>query len=227
MGYIKLQNRQLHVGMQQPALSVIYLIDSPEHPLGIKLPTEPASTVVLLPVATWGDALTPWPADAPYREEPAFGGHAQETLDELLNTVIPAVEDELAAASGVRPTRRAICGYSLGGLFSLYAFTHSDAFDACGCLSGSVWYEGWIEYLRTLDLQLAGRYAYFSLGTKEKHGGQPLMRTVQKRMTECVELLREHGCKVDFALGPGTHLQHIPTRIAAGLAALDDALQAP
>ncbi len=224
MGYIDIQGRRVLTGTQRPAQSVIYLIDSPEHPLGVELPTELASTVVLLPVAAWADALTPWPADALFHEDKDFGGRASDTLDELLNCVIPRVEEELAAASGTRPTRRAICGYSLGGLFSLYAFTHSDAFDACGCLSGSVWYEGWVDHLRALDLDLSGRFAYFSLGTKEKHGGQPIMRSVQKRMTECVELLRERGCNVDFVLGPGTHLERIPERVSAGLTALDAVL---
>ena len=52
----------------------------------------------------------------------------------------------------------------------------------------------------------------------------PLMRTVQKRMEECVELLRRRGCSVDFVLGPGNHLQHIPERYEVGLRALDKAL---
>ena len=225
MGYIDVDGCSLHPGTQAVAPAVIYAIDSPDHPTDVEALTAGLNAwVVTVPVAHWNDALTPWPAPALYREEPDFGGHAAETLDELLTQVVPAVEARIATETGHAPTTCAICGYSLGGLFSLYAFTHCDAFAACACLSGSVWYEGWVEHLAAQEGDLAGRYAYFSLGTKEKRGGQPLMRTVQKCMEECVELLRRRGCSVDFVLGPGNHLQHIPERYEVGLRALDKAL---
>lgn len=212
-------------GLRTDKPAVIYVIDSPEHPSDISsFEAGLKAWVVTVPVANWNDALTPWTAPALYREEPDFGGHAAETLDELLTQAIPALEERIAAETGTAPESRAICGYSLGGLFSLYAFTHSSAFAACGCLSGSVWFEGWVHHLEGQSGDLSNRYAYFSLGTKEKRGGQPLMRTVQKRMEECVELLRRRGCSVDYVLGPGNHLQHIPERYEAGLRALDTAL---
>lgn len=225
VGYIDLARFTVLSGSRHEATSVIYVIDSPEHPSDVAIYADGLkSWVVTVPVACWNAALTPWPAAALYREEPDFEGHAAETLEDLLAHVIPAAEAQIATETGLAPSERAICGYSLGGLFSLYAFTHCDAFTACGCLSGSVWYEGWVEHLQGMDGDLTGRYAYFSLGTKEKRGGQPLMRTVQKRMEECVELLRRRGCRVDYVLGPGNHLQHIPERYEAGLRALDAAL---
>ena len=225
MGHIDAANCVIVPGAADVAPAVIYAIDSPEHPTDVGAFAAGLNAwVVSVPVAHWNDALTPWPAPALYREEPDFGGHAAETLDELLMRVVPAAEERIVAEAGHTPEVRAICGYSLGGLFSLYAFTHCDAFAACACLSGSVWYEGWVEHLAAQEGDLAGRYAYFSLGTKEKRGGQPLMRTVQKRMEECVELLRHCGCTVDFVLGPGNHLQHIPERYEVGLRALDKAL---
>ena len=45
-------------------------------------------------------------------------------------------------------------------------------------------------------------------------------------MEACSGILREHGAKVDFHLGPGNHLQHIPERLGAGLDALDVFLSA-
>jgi predicted alpha/beta superfamily hydrolase len=124
-------------------------------------------------------------------------------------------------ARGLEPNARAICGYSLGGLFALYALTHASAFTACACLSGSVWYEGWVEHLRELDLDLSGRFAYLSLGTKERRAARPLLKTVQDRMEACAEILRERGAEVEYRMGPGNHLQHIPERYAAGITALD------
>lgn len=199
----------------------IFVIDSPEHPFDADtLGKNRRSTVVSIPVDQWGDALTPWPAKAIYRGEPDYGGEAAQTLSALLDEVIPALE----AAHGLSPSAHAICGYSLGGLFALYALTHSDAFAACACLSGSVWYEGWVEHVRALPPNLAGRFAYLSLGTKERRAARPILKTVQDCMEACTQILQEHGCQVEYRTGPGNHLQHIPERLYAGLTALDEFL---
>lgn len=221
MGYIDNTSCTVHVGSRGTSSPIIYLVDSPEHPFDVSSLAHGRSyTLVTIPVSTWGDALTPWSAAGLYREEPDFGGHAATTLSELLEKTIPSLEETW----GLSPSARAICGYSLGGLFSLYAFTHCDAFVACGCLSGSVWYEGWVDYLRERELDVAGRFAFLSVGTKEKRGGNPLMRTVQRCMEACTGILREHGCEVQYVTGPGNHLQFISERFDAGLSALDDFL---
>ncbi|MBR3234971.1 MAG: hypothetical protein IKG11_05085 [Atopobiaceae bacterium] len=102
--------------------------------------------------------------------------------------------------------------------------THTSSFVSCACLSGSVWYEGWIEHLRELNLSLDGRYAYLSLGTKERRAARPILKTVQDRMEACADILREAGAAVDYRTSPGNHLQHIPERLDAGLTALDSHL---
>lgn len=221
MGYVELDAVHTYVGTGGAHAPIIYLIDSPDHPFDVApLAQGRTCTIVTVPVASWNEALTPWPAAGLYREEPDFGGKAASTLDELLRIAIPAIEQQ----AGLSPTHRALGGYSLGGLFSLYAFTHCEAFAACACLSGSVWYEGWVDHLHELDLALDGRFAYLSLGTKEKRGARPIMRTVQDNMGACAEILRSRGCDVRFELGPGNHLQHIPERYDAGLTALDEFL---
>ena len=221
MGNVDTAAYTVYLGTGSPAAPVIYVIDAPEHPFDTApLARKRTCTVATIPVSAWADALTPWPAPGLYRDEPDFGGHAAQTLTTLLDEAIPAIETD----EGLSPTSRALCGYSLGGLFALYALTHSSAFAACGCLSGSVWFEGWVEHLRALPLDLSGRFAYLSLGTKERRGPRPLLKTVQERMEACADILRERGCAVDYRTGPGNHLQHIPERVDAGLTALDDFL---
>lgn len=218
---IDIATSTLSKGSDGPGGPVIYVIDSPEHPFDITgLATGRNATIVTIPVGNWNDALTPWPAAGLYREEPDFGGHAADTLDELCGLVIPAVEQR----EGLSPTSRAICGYSLGGLFALYALTHSGTFATCACLSGSVWYEGWTEHLRKLSPNLAGRFAYLSVGTKERKAARPILKTVQDRMEECVDILQECGCTVQYRTGPGNHMQHVAERFDAGLTALDEFL---
>ncbi len=223
MGYIDVSASMAYPGTGGGSSPAIYVIDSPEHPFDVtSFARDHASTIVTVPVRQWNDALTPWPAAGLYRGEPDFGGQAAATLAELTLEALPAIE----RAAGLSPTARAICGYSLGGLFSLYALTHAEAFVACGCLSGSVWYESWVEHLRARAADLTGRYVYLSLGTKERRAARPLLKTVQDCMEACSVILGEHGAQVDFRLGPGNHLQHIPERLGAGLDALDAFLSA-
>lgn len=197
---------------------VIYVIDMPKH--SFELPTATrglSSNVVMVPVRRWNDALTPWPAAGLYRGEQDFGGNAPATLRELVEQAIPAIE----ADAGLAPSARAICGYSLGGLFALYAFVHADVFVASACLSGSVWYEGWVDHLRGLDRRLDGHFAYLSVGTKEKRASRPILKGVQRNMEECADILRGCGCEVCYQTGPGNHMQHVDERFLAGLSAVD------
>ena len=188
---------------------MIYVVDSQEHPLDVAAAAKGLrSRVVSVPVAEWGDALTPWPAPALRLGEKGFGGHADETLALL------------AAALDHAPGPHAICGYSLGGLFALYAFAREPRLSACACLSGSVWYEGWVDWLRANAPEGSGRYAYFSVGKKEKRAGLPF-RHVEEDLAACAEILRARGCAVDVTLGPGNHMRHVAERLSAGLAALD------
>lgn len=218
MTALAIDNVRVYPGNGGREAPVIYLVNSPDHPFDVEpLAGTLACAVASLPYANWSDALTPWPAPGLYREEPDFGGHAADTLAELVDEAVPTIEKN----ASLHPARRAICGYSLGGLFALFALTHADAFDACACLSGSVWYEGWVDHLRSLDLDLAGRFAYLSVGTKEKRGGRPIMRTVQDNMEACAGILRDRGAQVTYVTGPGNHMQHIAERHEAGLSALD------
>ena len=84
------------------------------------------ANVARVPVDAWGDALTPWPAPALRPDGEPFGGHATATLAELVGERGPAAE----RAGGLAPSARSICGYSLGGLFALYAFTREERFCA-------------------------------------------------------------------------------------------------
>ena len=217
MGYLVHSAVTLVPGTAGAQAPVIYVIDAPEHPFGAEaFAGERACNVLRVPVRAWEDALTPWPAEALYRGSEPFGGQATATLAEL-----ERAQATLESAAGIAPCARAVCGYSLGGLFALHAFVTSAGWAACGCLSGSLWYEGWADWLRGAVPDLRGRYAFLSLGSKERRAARPLLKTEQ-----CVELLRAAGSAVEYRLVPGNHLSHVDERLATGLAALDAALQA-
>ena len=213
----------LHRGSGGTCAPVVYVIDEPAHPVDLTaLAAGRESNVVGVPVRDWGCNLTPWPAPGLYRGEPDFGGRAYDTLAELCERTIPEIERD----AGLRPAMRAICGYSLAGLFALFALMHGDAFSACACISGSVWYEGWVEHLRARDVDLAGRYAFLSIGTKEKRAARPILHAVQDNMEDCARILEDHGCAVRYQTSPGGHLQFVSERFDTGISALDEWLSA-
>ena len=204
MDCIDLETCEVFQGTEGPTAPLICVIDLPEHPFGIAEAAHGRrASVARIPIAAWGDNLTPWPAPG-----------------ELLDSVVPALERR----DGIRPRALAICGYSLGGLFAFHAFCRDARLIACASLSGSLWYEGLVEDLERRPFDGAGRYAYFSLGKKEPRSGAPIMRRVQARMERCAELCRAYGCDVDIAMGPGNHMQHHQERLEAGISALDSFL---
>ena len=65
----------------------------------------------------WEENFSPWCAPRVFAKGPNFGDGAQKTLDTLINQVVPWTESELTEP----PAYRALVGYSLAGLFSLWA----------------------------------------------------------------------------------------------------------
>lgn len=65
----------------------------------------------------WEENFSPWCAPRVFAKGPNFGNGAQKTLDTLINQVIPWAESELTEP----PAYRVLVGYSLAGLFSLWA----------------------------------------------------------------------------------------------------------
>ena len=202
----------------------VWFVDAREHPFDLAQLSEGLGcSLVRVLVDDWDDTLTPWAAPALFRGRADFGGHAKETLAALTDDVMPAA---LATPELAVVTRHAICGYSLAGLFSLWSWVMKpDSFVACGCLSGSLWYEGWCGWLSSRavqgELHGTGRYAYLTLGTKEKRAARPQMKRVEECARRTEELLRTARAEVCFELTPGGHFDHADDRVSAGLAALD------
>lgn len=170
-------------------------------------------SVAMVAIEHWDDDLTPWPAPGLYAGDADFKGLAPETLRRLADQAIPAIE----AAQGITPSHRAIAGYSLGGLFSLYAFANCPLFDAVASMSGSFWYPGWVEYLRGLKAPRTSGFAYLSLGDKECKAREPILHSVQKNTEATAALLQDWGIQAEWRLVPGNHFQHMQERVVLGL----------
>ena len=80
----------------------------------------------------WWQDLTPWPCDPVFRGQPPFGDGAERTLTFMTGELLPALLNSHAP----RP-RIILGGYSLAGLFALFAGYMSDRFDGIVAASPS------------------------------------------------------------------------------------------
>ena len=134
----------------------------------------------------WIIDLMPWPDRNISREEEA-GRHAPDTLHYILDALIP----ELKRRFGDRPI--ILGGYSLGGLFALWAAGQTDGFKALAAASPSVWIREWISYA-TKQPPMA-EAIYLSLGEREEH----VKNRAIARVGDC---LREQYALLQRQMGP-------------------------
>ena len=116
--------------------------------------------LVTIELADWTVDLMPWP-DGNISREPEAGKHGQDTLAYILQSLLPALE----ARYGPLPVL--LGGYSLGGLFALWASMQSGRFRAVAAASPSVWIKDWIPFAKK-HAPMAEQ-VYLSLGDREEH----------------------------------------------------------
>ena len=200
---------------------LIYVIDAPEHPFDLDATTrDMRCAVARVSISNWNNSLTPWPAPALRREDPPFGGGATQTLEALLQEMA-----SFEQTSGSEPQSRAILGYSLGGLFALYALCTSGAFDAAASVSGSLWYDNWTDWLERCNSpatpQASSAFAFLSVGTKEKRAAQLRIKRVEECTRHTETLLRSKGVRTQLDIGPGSHFQRVNERLTCAFQSLD------
>jgi len=177
---------------------------------------EPRPVLVAISGVDWNRELSPWPASKAFRGTDNFGGEAPAFLDALTGHMIPLVEEHL----GFVPSSRAIAGYSLAGLFALWSVFTTDVFDQAASVSGSLWYDGFLEHMSSGTLCDGVERVYLSLGDREKNARNPRLAAVEERTSQMTELLRSRGIPVIFELNQGGHFGDVAGRIARAINAL-------
>ncbi|MBQ8919161.1 MAG: hypothetical protein IJ056_03550 [Acidaminococcaceae bacterium] len=173
--------------------------------------------VLAVPVNDWNQELTPWKADPVFGRQ-GFGSGAAQTLYNLTEQIILSIEKECP------PVKRYIlCGYSLAGLFALWAAYQTDVFSGIVAASPSVWYPDWLQYAEGHTVKT--KRVYLSLGEKEERVKNPVMAAVGNGIREQYRLLTENGvaCRLDW--NPGNHFVDSDRRMAKGMAWMLDILQ--
>ena len=161
-----------------------------------------------VPVKSWNDELSPWKAPAVWGKE-SFGGKAADTLRFLTEQVIPTLKQQFALPRNVRIV---LGGYSLAGLFALWASTQTALFSGVAAASPSVWFPGWMEFEQQHPIQ--AHRIYLSLGDKEEHTKNTVMATVGDNIRALHSRLAERGTDCTLEWNIGGHFKDADLRTA-------------
>ncbi len=154
-------------------------------------------------IEDWNRDLSPWPAPAVFGNAD-FGGAASETLRKVL---------ELCGEEG---REYVIGGYSLAGLFALWAAHETERFSAVAAASPSVWFPGFTEYMK--ERTIHSRTVYLSLGDREERTRNPVMAAVGDRIREIHDLLKERQTVCTLEWNSGNHFRDADVRTAKAFA---------
>lgn len=147
---------------------------------------------VAIPVESWNDALSPWEAPAVWGKQ-GFGGKAADTLRFLTEQVVPTLKQQFNLPENVKII---LGGYSLAGLFALWASTQTDLFYGVAAASLSVWFPDWMEFEQQRPIQT--QHIYLSLGDKEEHTKNAVMAVVGDNIRTLHSQLIARGADCTF-----------------------------
>lgn len=168
--------------------------------------------VVAFLAEDWNRDFSPWEAEPVFGDE-AFGGKGPEMLRWLTEDCVPAITEEFGI-----DRKRFLIGYSLAGLFTLWAAYETDLFAGIACCSGSMWFKDWDAYVS--NHAIAGKCSvYLSLGSKEEKTRNQHMAKVGDRTREQEQILQLDPCVESVVLewNKGGHFADSGKRLAKGV----------
>ena len=160
--------------------------------------------LIAVKAGDWNTDLSPWKAPAVFGKED-FGGGAERTLAEVLKY------------TGDPAKTYYIGGYSLAGLFAVWAAYQTDVFSGAAAASPSVWFPGFVDsFMRSNECR--AKAVYLSLGDREEKARNPVMAAVGNQIREAYELLKAQGIETALEWNPGNHFADADIRTAKAFA---------
>ena len=164
--------------------------------------TESDFRLIAVRVKSWNRDLSPWTAPAVFGNE-GFGDGAPGFLEEILKLCPEGCTCFIG-------------GYSLAGLFALWAAYRTGRFAGTAAASPSVWFPGFPEFMRNNRIQTSA--VYLSLGDREEKTRNPVMAAVGNRIREAEETLKGQGVRCRLDWNPGNHFRDADLRTAKAFA---------
>lgn len=175
------------------------------------------TAIVVITDMDWQNVFSPWPAGGVPSGSPDFKGESNDFLNILQHTVIPDIESALGYRAN---PERTLVGVSMSGLFALWQWIICDTFTNIACLSGSFWYEGFMDWFNAHPVSHKDGTAFFLLGNQETESSIREFQTVGVNTATIIDLLKKEGVKVMFRSVPGNHYSNPIPRLDAAFSAL-------
>lgn len=168
-------------------------------------------TIIACEVTDWNRDLSPWQASN--MDGSMFEGAGPRTLEWVQSDLIPWMKLQYPNVS-----QYVMMGYSLAGLFALWSVYELPDLAGALCCSGSLWIDGWTEYVSSHEIA-EGCSVYLSLGGKEEKTKNVLMAKVGDRTRAQEKLLKADkqvkNCILEW--NSGGHFADSQKRMAKGI----------
>lgn len=184
-------------------------------------------------VDSWNHDLSPWKTPGAFGED--FGDGADKTLEWVLDNVVYSknnsdnsdiiekkidnnIEKDLVnnKEKGIDSIRNIkkyyLTGYSLAGLFALYAAYKTDVFAGVAAVSPSVWFPGFVSFSKERNIKCDN--VYLSLGDKEHKTRNQEMAKVKDSIEAIYKDLSDRGVNCTLEYNPGNHFKDVNIRMS-------------
>ena len=178
----------------------------------VKALTNNDFSLAVFDVTDWNAQFSPWTAPPVFGKD-AFSGKGNDTLRFLEDEFLPEIKSKFPKSEVF------LTGYSLAGLFSLWALYETDKFNGAVCCSSSLWFDKWDEYA-SLHRIKSPSTIYMSLGDREEKTKNKVMSKVGDRTRRQAEILKDDPNveKLYFEWNEGGHFDEPLKRVAKGIA---------
>ena len=166
--------------------------------------------LVAVQVENWIDDLSPWPAPPVWGKQ-GFVGRAGNTLA-WLEQAVPGIRQQYSIKEDCKVV---LGGYSLAGLFALWAATQTNALYGVAAASPSVWFPGWPEFEAAHPIQ--AQRVYLSLGDREEYTRNQTMAAVGDNIRALHTALTRRGTACTLEWNEGGHFKDTDLRTARAL----------
>ena len=141
-----------------------------------------------------------------------FTGEADKYAKFLAEYILPRTK------TASEPKNRILAGYSMAGLFALYAPYVTDKFNKLVSASGSTWYPGFVSFVSHSEFLKKPEAIYLSLGDLESKSKNEYLQETENNTRELYKIYEKRGIKCTFELNSGNHFQDALHRLAKGIA---------
>ncbi|WP_051353661.1 hypothetical protein [Atopobium fossor] len=167
----------------------------------------------------WNNDLSPWQSDSVMKHDGGFAGYGPKHLDFIVRQALPAVFTQLGFTKKDTLPPCYLAGYSLAGLFALWAQFETDVFSGGVSSSGSLWFPGFFDFAVTQSM-LKTKYPkieYLSLGSRESKTRHPLLSQSEQLAVALSSHFKKQGAVCTFELNLGGRFTDEWLRLAKGI----------